>query len=158
MPLATALDRLWPSSAPLRRQIGPRALLRKLLVATERVERGWAAEDSWSMDVHLARVTGEMLCHLADNTHVWPGEEHYESFEAWSELLRRHGTALVAYAEGRFNGPEQEAWLNHRHSASPDPARSEELFQEMRAAEQKRYEAAQAAFLFVAENLGFLWD
>lgn len=72
--------------------------------AVQRAGRGWADNDVWGLKWHLAKVTGEMLLHLADNGYSYPGRGEYASPEAWRDALRKHGHALV----NAFDGPEAD--------------------------------------------------
>lgn len=92
----------------------------------QRVTRGWDDSAIWSLDTHLGEVLGAQLIALAECAHGYP--DGYP-FEQWTADLRRHGAALLAYGEDKFD--------------------TEEL---------ALYRPAQEAFRWVAENLGSLWD
>lgn len=81
-----------------------------------RARRGWAPTDTWSADLYVCRVIGEMLLHLAEHGHAWPGTGEFPTYEDWNSALRRHGYRLVQYAaeplEMDARQPEAQASLH----------------------------------------------
>lgn len=74
------------------------ALHRRVETVVSRARRGWAPEDTWSLDLWLCRVLGEALNHLADNGHTWPGlNSEWPTAEAWERTLHERAEALLAY-------------------------------------------------------------
>ena len=74
------------------------ARVRLLLeTAFARARRGWAPQDTWSLDGHLCRTPGAMLDHLAEHTHGWPQGREYPEFADWQDALRIRAVALLAY-------------------------------------------------------------
>lgn len=145
------------SSIPLRRKLrdladsdfAHRALftlrhapgdLRRLIVRSwQRGRRGWGAQDTWSFDYYLARVTGEGLLHLAEHTHGWPAlNDEFPTFESWQEALRKHGRILITYALDEDDD---------------DLSTDEQMKQEA-----QRLEDARESMRWVATHLGHLWD
>jgi hypothetical protein len=99
--------------------------------AWQRVFRGWDDHAISNLDCHLGETLGAQLVKLAEEGHVWPGEE-WGTVEQWDTDLKRHGEALLAYCG---------LW---------------EV--ETRGEEEVLVKAAQEAMHWVAENLGSLWD
>jgi len=60
--------------------------------------RGWAHQDTWDLNLILARRLGAQLTNVAETTNGWPGPEKYDSPQAWDRALRSAGTALTVYA------------------------------------------------------------
>lgn len=74
-----------------------------------RGRRGWAESDTWGLDGYLARVMGEALEHLAENSHGYP---LYTTADQWRAELRAHSAVLLAYDERAETGiAETMAWL-----------------------------------------------
>lgn len=71
---------------------------RRIGATIVRARRGWAPTDTWSADLYICHVIGEMLLHLAEHGHGWPGTEEFPTSEDWNSALRRHGDRLVRYA------------------------------------------------------------
>lgn len=104
-----------------------RSGVRAVRFAYQRVVRGWDDRAVWSLDHHLAETLGPQLVHMANVAHGWPSGGEW-TYETWTAVLRRHGQALIAYAE--------------TDSFAPEPV----------------YEAAREAIRWVAEHFGALWD
>lgn len=85
---------------------------RRLAVRTwQRARRGWAHEDTWSLDWFLARAVGGALVHMADHAISYPGRGDYTTHQAWVADLRKHGRALLEYpgTTEQLNGAEDHA-------------------------------------------------
>lgn len=55
----------------------------------QRATRGWADRDTWNLDSYLLEILPEMIDHLRENAHGWPGE--YQGFptpEDWDKFLK----------------------------------------------------------------------
>lgn len=60
-----------------------------LKAAWQRVTRGWADRDTWSLDNYLLEILPEMIEYLAEHTHGYPGEHAgFPTYESWQEFLR----------------------------------------------------------------------
>lgn len=85
----------------------------KIAASVPRGRLGWAPRDTWSGDLYICRVVGEMLLHLAENGHGWPESEEFPTYEDWASALRRNGDLLVQYAsdpvEMESRQPEAQA-------------------------------------------------
>ena len=60
-----------------------------LKAAWQRVTRGWANRDTWSLDSYLLEILPEMIDYLREHTHGYPGE--YNGFptpESWDNYLK----------------------------------------------------------------------
>lgn len=59
----------------------------------QRVTRGWADRDTWSLDYHIAQVLSESIVHLKETTHGYPaglvpeGTTEEEAVAKWNEIL-----------------------------------------------------------------------
>jgi hypothetical protein len=109
----------------------------------QRVIRGWDDSDVWQLDTALAKRLGEQLIALSHNGKSWPGsgedgEGEYKTEEDWEIALHIHGSALLDYSLYKYE-------FEPRLDGTRGPL--EEL-----------YEAAQDSLVWVAENLGDLWD
>ncbi len=65
----------------------------------ERGKRGWAITDAWDYDHYLARQISEVLEHLADSGHSYPGHEPFDTAEKWEAHLKSIAVALRKYVE-----------------------------------------------------------
>lgn len=78
---------------------------RKLKSFVARGRKGWAPEDTWSLDCYLERVLAETLAHLAATTHsvptAFPG-----GFEGWTAALRRWSAAFAASTDAKFGADD----------------------------------------------------
>lgn len=95
-------ESLAPASTTTRallrlRHLEASPMVGRLQKAISRVRRGWAPEDTWSLDGHLCRTLGEMLIYLADHVHGGSSEPEYPTAEDWREALRSNGSALLHY-------------------------------------------------------------
>ena len=74
-----------------------------------RARHGWADRDTWELDVHLARVMGGSLAHLAECSNGSPGgythhgnampiDDDDTDHDAWRADLRRWSDAMTQYA------------------------------------------------------------
>ncbi len=70
----------------------------RLVTQCQLSRRGWAHQDTWDLNLILARRLGAQLTNLAETTNGWPGPEKYDSPQAWDRALRSAGTALTVYA------------------------------------------------------------
>jgi hypothetical protein len=61
--------------------------LRKIKWFYQRGKRGWADCDTWCIDYHLAKIVPEMLRHLQENAHTYPGCDEASTFGKWYDLL-----------------------------------------------------------------------
>lgn len=102
----------------------------RLVATVPRARRGWSPRDTWSADIYICRVVGEMLLHLADHDHGWPGTDEFPTYEDWTSALRFHGDRLVRYGEDPF-------------AVDVDGERQAD---------------AQASLHWVADHLGAMWD
>ena len=101
--------------------------------AYQRVVRGWDDRALWSLDDQLSRSLGAQLTQMAKGGMSYPGTEVYPSFELWQTDLHKHGAALATYARVHYETDTTDEW---------------ELI----------YQPAREALMWVAENLGNLWD
>lgn len=51
-----------------------------------RGKNGWCPEDTWNLDIYLARVISETTKYLAKTTHGFPPEL---TFKRWKEILKQ---------------------------------------------------------------------
>lgn len=109
---------------------------------------GWAPRDVWNVDVHLDRVLSQMLSHLADTTHSYPGEG-YDSIESWQTQLREWSADLIAPTE--FSASEESTCMIME-------ARSAEHFAAYRVIEDRLRGRHDAALQGVIEHWHALWD
>jgi hypothetical protein len=49
------------------------------------------------MDSHLAKIMGEMLLHMADHSHAYPGYGAFDTPEKWDAHLRDMSRRLLAW-------------------------------------------------------------
>jgi len=130
----------------------------RAISGVQRAKRGWSESDVWGMDHHLARITAEMLDHLANTTHGWPGGDEFPTFEGWQEIVHEKAADLNAWVKGEDHGEETSAWYALKCDPAADPAVVEAAWDAMREHDEARYEAAKAAMVWVGEHLGGLWD
>lgn len=133
-----------PLRAAARRPIT--AATRRAYFAWQRLSRGWDDSATWSLDIYLARGLSQQLEHLAATTHGWPQSDEYPTFEAWADALQMNAARLRTYAENAFAVPSE----GEPGTEAPYGAWLRES--------QHRYEEAQLAIRWVADNLGSLWD
>lgn len=84
---------------------------RRLVVRTwQLATRGWADQDTWSLDVTLCERLAAQLDHLADHTHGFPAaNSEFPTMEAWQAALHENAAKIRAWAlEDQSPGtPEQ---------------------------------------------------
>jgi hypothetical protein len=61
--------------------------LRRIKWFFQRGRRGWADCDTWSIMDYLSRITPEMLRHMQENAHGYPGYGKARTFGRWIDLL-----------------------------------------------------------------------
>lgn len=72
----------------------PRTYWKPFHYAYQRVIRGWADCDTWSLDTHVAEVLSEAVLHLKENKRGFPSGlvpddvDHEEGIEKWKGILR----------------------------------------------------------------------
>jgi len=130
-----APDPWWMPAARAVRGRPVRRARRTVLALVQRARRGWADQDTWSLDGYLCRSTAGALRHLADHAHGWPGTDTYPQPEVWQSALHKAAAAM-------------DAWERHETAVGEDE----------QAEEERVYAEAQDAFRWVADNLGHLWD
>lgn len=109
---------------------------------------GWAPRDAWNVDTHLDRVMSQMLAHLAETTHSYPGDG-YDSIESWRTQLREWSQDLIAPEE--FSESEESTCMIMK-------ARSEEDYDAYRVIEQRLRGRHDAALHAVIDHWHTLWD
>lgn len=126
----------WTGYAFYRLRDKKRDIPRQIKWAYQRVVRGWDDQSVWSLDSHLTNILGQQLVKMSEIAHGWPSSQGFETFEEWVEALKTHGEALLTYQEkqysafGFLDGDEWDAI----------------------------YQPARTALIWVADNLGGLWD
>jgi hypothetical protein len=111
---------------------------RTLVSSMQRVRRGWADSDTWSLDHHIANTLSQQLFYLADNTHGWPQSDLYPTFEDWQNALRLNAAKLREYADrDKYMNASINNWIELEEQAISD---------------------GKEAMRWVAENFDGLWD
>ena len=146
----------WNALARAVRDRPVRRAVHEVRFAVQRVRRGRADADTYSLDSHLCRTLAAQLEHLADNGHGWPGQPAYETPEDWITALRAAATGLRGWPE-RSLTPEGEAHTDAVLAAVTPDERAAALRAD-REYEEQRLADAQAALRWVADNLASLWD
>ncbi|MFM7089137.1 MAG: hypothetical protein ACKOW9_06450 [Candidatus Paceibacterota bacterium] len=134
------------------------SLLREARNAKDRLVRGWDERFTYDLGSSLCSMVADQLVYLADNSHGWPVDDDYPSYEDWARELR-----LQAVKIRRFNGSvEQEAALNAWHDLSVDNSAKKEdveaAWLRLREVEDSNHKAANEGMVWVANNLGRLWS
>jgi len=81
----TLFERVW---FPVRRFVLDIPYnLRKVKWFFQRGKRGWADCDTWGIDYYLARIIPEMLRHMQENAHSYPGYGKASTYGKWIDLL-----------------------------------------------------------------------
>ena len=81
----TLFERIWH---PVRRFVTEIPYnLRRIKWFFQRGKRGWADCDTWGVDYHLAKIVPEMLRHLQENAHGYPGYGAASTPGKWYDLL-----------------------------------------------------------------------
>lgn len=114
---------LW---APIRAMRNRR---QDVILAWQRVIRGWDNTVIWSLDTHLCRTLGEQLREMAEVMH---GHPEQIPFDEWKAAHLVAANSLLAYAHGRDDASNDEFKALHV--------------------------GAKAALIWVADNLPSLWD
>lgn len=55
--------------------------------AWQRATKGYADRDTWDLDTYLLELIPNMVDHLRQNTHGYPGNSNFPTPEAWDEYL-----------------------------------------------------------------------
>lgn len=106
----------------------------------QRMMRGWATQDCWSLDRYITQVLGESVAYLRDHNHSWPGEQNgLEKPEDWDALLTRISQPLLDYKKHWDWEDGQTVDQHWEH-------------------EKKVMADAQEALHLMAEWLPYLWD
>jgi hypothetical protein len=114
-------------------------------------------QDCKDLKCTLAKWLGERLLFLSQEpkgvTEHWCTDldDFDERGKAWTEALRTHGQALIEF---------------ERHGSDwPDPSRATDsaierkrVLESWSSKQNERFEQAQAAIRFAADNLDLLWD
>lgn len=90
-----------------RYKVSPRLVWRRTGWRLHRAKHGWAACDTWCADGYIARVMSQMLAHLAENTHSYPGYGEFDTFEKWQAHLRDMSARLAAWNDDTYAEPGQ---------------------------------------------------
>lgn len=152
-------DPAWLGLAFRVRQASLTRLVGRVRWSVQRARRGWSDRDAWGVDRHLARVASEMLAHLAEHTHGWPGTDEFPTFEEWTAALRHHSAVLALYVhDNGAHAEAQEAWFELSKDWAADPTDTEAAAVRMRQLEEEQYDAAVASMHWIAEQFGGLWD
>jgi hypothetical protein len=69
-------------------RVNPRNIINNTVWSRQRVKRGWADSDTWSLDGYIARVLSGMLARLAEQNHSYPARPPFETPELWDAHLR----------------------------------------------------------------------
>lgn len=96
---ARAIRRTWYNSHSLRWWLTPLYQVRR---AHQRIRRGWADTDTWSLDDYITRITGEALLHLRDRGHGYPGVEPWDTPEKWQAYLTDLSSRLLTWNDETF--------------------------------------------------------
>lgn len=114
----------------------------------QRARRGYSYADVWNFDSYLAQVVAGGLRGLAESGHAMPsvGSSYYPPDVDWgNEDIAIHETAHAAWtADLIITAEKLERYV------------SEELISW--EVEQQKSAEAKEAMMWVAENLGSLWD
>lgn len=65
----------------------PRGLWRYVKRRRQRAKRGWANEDTWSLDNYLLSWLPEAIDYLRETEHGYPGHGEASTPEAWAKIL-----------------------------------------------------------------------
>lgn len=82
--------------------------------AWQRATRGWADRDVWNLCHHLLDIMPEMVDHLSNHAHGYPGEYNgFPTYESWIKFLREEIAAPLRCAneEQKFQINEYEEEL-----------------------------------------------
>lgn len=75
----------------------------------QRGRRGWAENDTWSLDSYICTVLSGALIRLADRNFAYPGEESpWDTPEKWDTYLRDLSHRIGAWNADWFNTEAQE--------------------------------------------------
>jgi hypothetical protein len=149
---------LWYKAVRRTGQISCVHGLGEMTARYQRGRRGWADSDVGDMDHFLARVTADMLEHLADTSYGWPDNAEFPTFEDWTACLRRKAQDLRSWVDGGEHGKDVDAWYTLARDPKADPAATKVARDTMWADDKLRYDGAKAAMAWVAEHLGQMWD
>jgi hypothetical protein len=89
-------------------KLRPRYIINHVVWARQRMRRGWADSDCWSIDSHVCRMLGGMLAHLADHNMAYPGQPPFDTPEKWEAHLRDLSKRMLAWDNETFR--EQAAF------------------------------------------------
>lgn len=85
-----------------RDKVNPRLVWRRAGWLLHRAKYGWSAYDTWSADTYIARVVSQMLVHLADHTHSYPGQGEWDTPEKWDAHLRDLAVRIGTWNDDTF--------------------------------------------------------
>lgn len=162
--LEVAWDGGWPPPLWLRpvralAHFSTKDKVRAAIRVTQLAVRGWAAQDTWNLELVLCERLGAQLAQLADTGHTYPGRGAYADPDVWTADLRVNAGRLAAFAstlrEDDEAGRAVDALLEQ--DRVDDDALRAALAAQNRVFEE-RLVGAQEALRWVADHLTHLND
>lgn len=87
---------------------------RQIKWAYQRIIYGWCESDSWDIDSWYLKVMPNLLRHLAANTHSFPGNNEFPTYESWVAKLNEVADAIEGYDESQWDKKNEyyEEYMN----------------------------------------------
>lgn len=143
----------------------------------QRATRGWCASDTWDWDNWFISVVPDMLRHLADYGHGYPGQDPFDEPEKWHEWLYNMAQLIETASEEWQNAHNEyyEEYINEimEHTSITEEIDAEgnwhhiwhkqpEIGVKYSARAKELAEQGEKNIQYVFENLGkyfhFIWD
>ena len=100
----------WRTPKGIIKNIG--ALPRHMKWAYQRVVRGWADCDTWSLSDNILEYLNGTIQYLADNHYGFPGHGRFDTDEKWTEYLREMASCFYRAQEDNeyYDCPSFDQW------------------------------------------------
>ena len=144
-----------------------RLFFRQFKWAYQRITKGFCDFDYWDLDTYLIRLMADAIKELADNTHGYPGNEEFPTYEHWKAYLYKI-VGKLKYTQEELPNPCEKEWMQQWENKGLDyinqPKTPEEellskkyLYYENINAE-KQDEALNDALDMIKHVFKHLWD
>ena len=150
----------WPKNA--------RLFFRQFKWAYQRITRGYCDFDYWDLDTYLTELLSQSIKTLADETHGYPGNEEFPTYESWQEYLYKIVDLLRFALKDDIPNEYEPAWLktwedkNWTSTLNDRTPEEEEITHKYLDKEsenaQKQIDARNEAFKMIYHVYDHLWD
>ena len=145
-----------------------RLFFRQFKWAYQRITKGYCDADYWDLDSHLTELMAQSIKELADNTHGYPGNKEFPTYESWKNYLYRIVYLLNYSLKDDLPNPYEDAWLaildkkdtfNNINNSTPEEKAITDKFLDVEVEnDKKKYAAQQEALKMIQHCFNDLWD